>query len=289
MDDLFSHIETDWDFYRATHTDLAQLDDTQCARHYAEHGYNAGRIAHPRAKKNEFIEPFRGKRALEIGPYVNPCLTGPSTRYLDVLSTEGLAARAAKMGLSTERLPEIHYVSTDCTMACVDERFEVLFSAHNLEHQPDLISHLREAARLLEPGGTYGMIVPNAKYCFDALLPLSTIAAVFDAYTEKRRRHTLGTIVRHRAMTTHNNSAKHWKQSWHRSYTPLDPERVKAALAEFENADGAYIDAHAWQFDPLSLSDILRTLIATGHIPFTGVTCHGPVRGRNEFTVMLQK
>jgi SAM-dependent methyltransferase len=228
-------------------------------------------------------------KSLEIGPFVSPQLIHENVKYLDVLSREELIARAKILGKPTERVPFIDFVSRDGSLRKITETFDVVFSSHNFEHQPDPISHLNGVSALLNPGGVFAMMVPDARYCFDAELPLSKISDIFNAHWEKRKRHTLGSVIEHRALITHNNSKKHWAKKDAKVYRPINGAKVAAAIAEFESAGENYIDVHAWQFEPLSLSDLLRTLIELGYIDFKSVSCRGPVRDRNEFAVELLK
>lgn len=290
VETLHQLIEFDIDHYRSVHSDLRRHSDAALREHYALHGYAEGRFSHVEAVRENFVKSLAGYKTLEIGPFVNPALTHPGVKYLDVLNTEELRQRAAAHGLSAKNLPAIDFVSADGSLDVVDESFELVFSSHNLEHQPDLIHHLNQVSSKLVGGGCFAMLVPNARYCFDADLPLTKISDIFNAHLDRRARHTLGSVIEHRALTTHNDPALHWKDSQTApTYQRLDPNRIHAAIKEYEGADGAYIDVHGWQFEPHTLSDILRTLIQLRVIDFSDVRCWGPIYGRNEFAVKLFK
>ena len=157
-------------------------------------------------------------------------------------------------------------------------------------HQPDLIRHLNDVSSKLTDNGRFAMLIPNAKYCFDAQLPLTKISDIFNAHQEQRKRHTIGSVIEHRALTTHNDPIAHWKNSRAEAeYQHLDPGRIQAAIAEYHASAGAYIDVHCWQFEPHTLADMLRTLITLGAINFRSFRCWGPIYGRNEFAVELSK
>jgi len=283
-------IELDIGHYRSVHSDLRRHSDDALREHYALYGYAEGRFSHAEAIRENFVKGLRGLKALEIGPFVNPALTHLGVKYLYVLNSEQLRQRAIEHGLSTKNLPVIDFVSADGSLEVVDESFELVFSSHNLEHQPDLIHHLNQVSSKLLDGGCFAMLVPNARYCFDADLPLTKISDIFNAHLDRRARHTLGSIIEHRALTTHNDPALHWRGSQTApTYQRLDPNRIQAAITEYEGADGAYVDVHSWQFEPHTLSDILRTLIQLGVIQFSEVQCWGPIYGRNEFAVKLFK
>jgi hypothetical protein len=90
----------------------------------------------------------------------------------------------------------------------------------------------------------------------------------------------------------HNDSVVHWEEARKRNrqeYNLLNAQKISSAITEFDNANGAYIDVHSWQFQPHTLSDILRVLIELDLIGFANVICYGPVFGRNEFCIELVK
>ena len=288
MNPMAGLIDLDLSFYRNKHGDLAHLDDQQLVRHYYKYGYFEGRRCHPRATREELAKALDGLKTLEIGPFTKPLLDHANVRYADVLSQVELIDRAEKLGHAANKVPFIDFVTRSGSLDEIDQKFELIFSSHNIEHQPDPIGHLKQVAALLEDGGVFAMLVPDRRYCFDALLPNSKISDLIVAHAERRTRHTIGSIIEHRAMTTHNNTGRHWQEGVTQSYRPLDARKVAAAVAEFEASQGAYIDVHAWQFEPLAFADIIGSLINLEYIPFKTISCRGPVRGRNEFTVELR-
>jgi len=287
--ELYGLIDVDLDYYRDRYRDLQKFDDGQLTRHYYKYGYFEGRLCHPRARREDLVAAIDGMKSLEIGPFVNPGLRHDNVKYFDVLSTQELKQRAKHLGKPIEHTPTIDFVDDNGRLEVVDEKFDVVFSSHNLEHQPDVISHLNQVGDILNEGGIFAVVVPDKRYCFDAHLPLSKISDIFDAFQEKRTYHTMGSVIEHRAMITHNNAQKHWDSDDSDGYRRLNASKIDLAIKEFANSGGSYIDVHAWQFEPLSLSDILRVLIELDLIPFRTVSCRGPVRGRNEFSLELMK
>jgi len=223
------------------------------------------------AQREGLIEMIpEGATTLEIGPFDNPVIRRPGTRYFDVLDREGLMARQERLGRKPREAPEIDYVSPTGDLSVIDARFDYVVSCHCIEHQPDLVRHLQGVGNLLEPGGRYLLIVPDKRYCFDALIAPSTIAGVLQAHHEGRRVHSLASVIEHRVLTTHNWPYDHWDGYDIYPGHASDPTpAVRAALDEYAAAGGAYIDVHAWQFTPMSLMRILRILRELGLSPFT--------------------
>lgn len=291
-------ISINFDHYRNHNPDLQGLSDQSLVTHYGSHGYLEGRIASKLCTREAVLKVMQQRRVLEIGPFCSPMLKGDLVKYFDVLDKSQLIERAKELNLPISNIPVIDYVDKQGDLSAVSEKFEAIVSSHNIEHQPDLISHLIDIAGLLDQGGEYVLIIPHCKFCFDAKLPVSKISEIFNAYYDKRKRHSIGSIIEHRAMTTHNDQKVHWSENSNARqhvdliathFLDLDDDKIKRAIAEYEDEGDTYIDVHAWQFTPISFSTILNCLIKLKLIPFSKVEVFGPVKNRNEFVSIITK
>jgi len=276
-------------FYRAAHPDLALADDAAAARHFAAEGREAGRIASPLARREGLIAAIDTTRpVLEIGPFCSPLVKGPGVEYLDRLDAAALRARAAAIGRDpVDCPPVIHHVGT--LDAVEDGRFDAIVAAHSLEHHPDLVRHLEEAARVLRDGGRYYLILPDKRFCFDHFLPESTLADVLDAFEAERTGHRLASVVEHVALTTHNDPARHWRGD-HGAPTAEDRQRRTAeALAAYRGAAGDYLDVHAWQFTPASFTALLEALARLDLSAFEVEAVYDTPHNQGEFCAVLRR
>lgn len=234
-----------------------------------------------------FLADVPRTSVLEIGPFDNPTVTGPDVAYFDVLNAEALRRRAAEIGYGGERIPHrIDFVSPTGDLAVVDRNFQAAVSSHAVEHQPDLIAHLKGVALLLEPEGRYFLIVPDRRYSFDHYLSETTLDEVETAHREGRRVHTRQAVLHHRLGTTHNNPLRHWLGR-HGAPAP-DTALRDAAEEEARRADaGEYVDVHAWTFSPQSFRRI--TAATAPETGLTPVTVHDTAFGDLEFFAVLRK
>lgn len=272
--------------YLAANPDLA-LTIERAAEHYANAGRAEGRIASPLALRENLIALINdGRSVLEIGPFCSPLLRGPNVAYLDVLDADQLRERAVKIGVSPHGCPErVDYVGG---LEQVHRRFDAVISSHAVEHQPDLIHHFEQIERILEPDGLFCLIIPDKRYCLDHHIAESTIAGVIQAHHEQRRMHSLASVIEHTALTTHNDSERHWAGDHGPAIPPDRAERVRKSVADFGSANGRYIDVHAWYFTPVSFRAIVDTL---GALELTGLELAGvydTARDRNEFCAVLR-
>ena len=214
MKDTISRtISFDVEFYKENHADLKGLSNKSLSLHYCTHGYIEGRLAAKYCTREELIRSLEGQKILELGPFCSPLLTGTKVKYFDVLNKSQLKKRARELGLSLDRIPEIDYVDPNGNISIIDDKFSNVISSHNLEHHPDLISHLIEVSKLLVDKGQYNLIVPNSKFCFDVNLPVSKISEIFNAFYEKRKVHSIGSVIEHRSLIGHNDTKKHWENN----------------------------------------------------------------------------
>ena len=273
-------------WYLAANPDL-DLPAEAAADHYRTIGRAEGRVASRLALRENLIALIAdGRSVLEIGPFCNPLLRGPQIAYLDVLDADQLRARAVETGADPAGCPErIDYVGG---LDKVRRRFDAIVSSHAIEHQPDLIGHLREAERILAADGLFCLIVPDKRFCFDHHIAESTIAQVIQAHREQRRTHSLASVIEHVALTTHNDPRRHWAGD-HGPAIPADvAAKVAKAVRDHDFGMGRYIDVHAWYFTPDGFRTILETLAALDLTGFEVAEVYDTARGRNEFCAVLR-
>jgi len=283
--------EFDAAFYGRYYSDLGKFSETQLRTHWLSFGRNEARIGSAAAIREGLLEiASKSKSVLEIGPFCNPCVRGPNVKYFDVLDQEALTKRSLEIGYSTDPAPHIDYVSPVGDLSVVTEQFDAVVSSHCIEHQPDLVHHLQQVGRILSPDGRYFIISPDKRYCFDHYIDVSSVADVIEAHHQQRKVHTLASVIEHRALTTHNDTARHWNGDHANSdYQSSIPRRTAAAIEEHKAANGEYIDVHAWQFTPDSFRNVVAALSAIGLIGLKPERVYATCRGRNEFTAILSK
>ena len=282
--------EFDVAFYRRRYSQLAALDDIALTRHYELHGRNEGRQASSAALRSGFVCLFDKVRPLlEIGPFDRPMAIGEGVSYFDVLDQSALIKRARNSG-RTGDVPYIEFVSPNGDLSVVDRSFAAVCSAHCIEHQPDMIAHLQQVGRILENGGFYFLAAPDKRFSFDHFIPESSVAEVIEAHEDRRSTHTLANVIRHIALSTHNDAPRHWEGDHLKpEYNAKIPDQIAKAIRQYRAANGTYIDVHAWRFSPPSFREMLNILSDMQVIPFKVIRVYDTPRPRVEFMAILQK
>jgi SAM-dependent methyltransferase len=269
-------------FYRGLYSDLSAMADGQLLDHWSRYGISEGRQGSAAALRGGLLGLIRSSdTVLEIGPFTNPAVVGPNVKYCDVLDREGLVSRAQAVGYPPDRAVPIDFVSPNGDLSVVNESFDIVVSCHCIEHQPDLIHHLSQVSGILNPGGVYLLVIPDKRYCFDHFIPESTVDKILSA--RGRNVHTTDSLIEHRAHITHNDASRHWLGDHGRPAFEDDPSLIDRAVAEFNAADGRYIDVHAWQFTPASF----RALMMEPNIPMVPLCVYETPHGNQEFCALL--
>lgn len=294
-------LEFDPAAYRGRYTDLAAMSDEDLWRHWRNHGRIEGRNATVLESREDFVRLVaHDARALEIGPYTKPVLHGPNVRYADVWSSEDLVRRAAAdPNVDAAGVPHIHYVTDPSSLSMIAEKFDVVLSSHVIEHQPDLVEHLRQVASVLEPHGAYMLMVPDYRFCFDHFMPETRFADVVAAHIERRTRHDVNSLLRARLLMTHNDAQRHWDGD-HGEPGSFPPqlvtlsmeERVELTARQCEPGGALateYVDCHAWHFTPQSFAAVIDDLRTAGLVDWEVARVYPTMRNTLEFWVILQR
>jgi SAM-dependent methyltransferase len=226
-----------------------------------------------------------GKRVLEIGPFTNPTFRQYGV-YFDLFNKDGLSIRAIAEGLDPAAIPEIDYVDPTGNLNHIKEKFSYVYSAHVIEHQPDLIHHLKSVSQLLEPGGEYLVIAPDKRYCFDHFIPESSVKEILRAHHENRRKPGILEVFEHRALTCHNDSRQHWNGNHGLPFNDLKT-KYDNAIHEFNSS--AYVDVHCWQFTPDSIKYVIEALHSLDVCDFEVSQIYQTATDDIEFGCVLRK
>ncbi|MBB4198317.1 hypothetical protein CCR94_22815 [Rhodoblastus sphagnicola] len=282
--------QVDPTYYREHYPDLKALTDEQLLAHFHTLGKHEGRVGTRFALRENQSDLLNGaSEALEIGPSLFPMIKGPGVKYFDLLSQEELRA-ARGYAIADLEPPYIDFVSPTGDLSIVTGTYDAVVSSHCIEHQPDLVQHLKDVGRLLKPGGKYVLYMPDKRYCFDHFIAESSLADVMQAHVEQRKVHTLASIVEHLALATHNDKERHWSGDHEDpGYRSGVAARAQNAVRQFVEANGAYIDVHAWQFTPDSFHFVVDRLAEMGLSPLKVDQVYCTTRNQSEFGAVLAR
>jgi SAM-dependent methyltransferase len=290
--------ELDLSLYRQLNPDLQHMTDQELGFHYRTFGQSEGRRCAAVHNRESFTALVPGGIALlEIGPSWAPAFRRPAAnvKYLDVFEREELQRRAARDPSSRGAMvPEIDFIWRGGRYRdIISQQFDAVYSSHNIEHQPDLVSHLADVSSVLRVGGGCFLVVPDKRYCFDYFLPETTIAEVIEAHAQHRIRHSVATLLCSETMHTHNDPKRHWAGDHGPDprYAEPGPHRanlIRHMLSAGKQSDG-YVDSHAWRFTPSGFRSIFAELHGVGLTDLVLRRVYSTIRGSFEFYAVLAK
>lgn len=230
---------------------------------------------------------------LEIGASYSPLLPksrGHRIETLDHASQEELIAKYASSGVDTSRIEPVDHVWRGEPLDALigqTERYDYILASHVIEHTPDLVAFLQQCERLLKPGGVLSLAVPDQRYCFDVLRPVSTPGDVLQAHLERRSRHSAGAVFDHFATIAFREGQPSWHPGAKGRLALLHTMDEAVAMYEKAAGGGEYVDIHNWRFTPASMALILRDLLALKLLRL--VPCDDVAPEGMEFFVILRK
>jgi len=210
---------------------------------------------------------------LEIGPSYNPVAPkkeGWNVQSIDHLDAVGLREKYSAWGVDVSNIEDVDYIAgEDGIFQAIGEadKFDYIIASHVIEHMPDIISFLLDCEKLLKLGGLLSLAIPDKRYCFDFLKPLSTTGQIIQANLEKRKRHSPGVIFDAHALHVSYKGEIVWGgeiEEGNLTFIHTPKEAIK--IMEDYILSGNFMDVHAWQFTPKSLPSIFRDLINLGFI-----------------------
>lgn len=242
---------------------------------------------------------------MELGPSVSPIAprsAGWNVTVVDHATREELVAKyQSHPNVDTSKVEAVDILWRNGPLdgsvpAGALGTFDLLIASHVIEHIPDPIGFFQAASRILHPQrGVLALAVPDKRFCFDCLKPVSTTGQILAAHKIGSQRHTAATRFDYAAY----NAFDRGRTGWGREPVPdlKLVETLETAYADFMSAtdgpDAAYVDCHAWQFTPASFELLILELGALGIIDWRiGLLAPSPaveflvrlVPGREQFT-----
>lgn len=207
---------------------------------------------------------------LEIGPShapVFPRSEGFNIETLDHADADSLRSKYKAMGIDVSAIEDVTYVSDGRPIHEIIPRrgeYDFIFSSHVIEHVTDVIGYFQSCELLLKPNGIAALAVPDKRYTFDFMQPISTTGQALEAHHRSTGRHSLAAIYDFNS----NHGAFGGQGVWTKfdsgafSFTH-SPQVAKGCFDAATNAT-EYQDVHGWIFTPNSFRLLMHDLREIG-------------------------
>jgi 2-polyprenyl-3-methyl-5-hydroxy-6-metoxy-1,4-benzoquinol methylase len=230
--------------------------------------------------------------SLEIGPSFAPILpksAGYAVTIVDHADQAELVEKYATSGVDLSKIEPVDIVwdGHSIAEATGHNRFDAIVAAHVIEHAPDLIQFFVDCSNILRGDGSIYLLVPDKRYTFDFMQPLSDVAGILGIRRAKRTRHSFESLYRLSACVR-NGERIAWDQSGISElvFAHGDPSE-RREFAERCEASSPYVDVHENYFTPVSFAMIVDELRYLGEIDLELTLLTRP-RGC-EFLAVLRK
>ena len=126
-------------------------------------------------------------RGIEFGPSYSPLFPkkeGFNCISVDHACKKELVEKYEKWDVPTELIEEVDLIfdGTPIDQILTNNSFDYIVASHVFEHLPDPINFLNSMGKLLKEEGLLLLAIPDKRYCFDLLKPLTTPGLLIDSY-----------------------------------------------------------------------------------------------------------
>lgn len=205
---------------------------------------------------------------IEIGPFyipIAPKRNGHNVQIIDHLSRDRLVALYGH----ADEIEEVDYVwdgrpYTELTGKAY--YYDWIIASHVIEHVPDLIAFLENCSGILTAQGILSLAIPDKRYCFDCLRPVSGLARIIDAYSAEAC-HSIGTAMEYYLSVASLGGRIAWGPGVAGEVALIHPDAL-SLIDNFRKGPreiGAH-DFHAWVFTPSSFRLLIHDLNILGLI-----------------------
>jgi SAM-dependent methyltransferase len=197
--------------------------------------------------REDLARRYLSGTGIEIGALIKPLRVPPHVTVrqvdyksrADLIRDDGPALRA--LGVDVKRIPEIDVVDDAATLATfADASVDFVIANHVLEHLEDPIAGLHTWLRVIRPGGTLLLTLPDARHTFDA----------------RRERTTVAHLERDHEQGPETSRQVHYEE-WARFIECVPEDQVAARAAAFAREDARH-HFHVWELE--DFLELLRAL-----------------------------
>ena len=233
-------------------------------------------------------------KGLEIGPSLNPVVPkrdGYDVETIDHTDKKGLQEKYLQQGLDISNIEEVDYIWNGkpyTELTGKTDYYNYIIASHVIEHTNDLISFFRDCSALLKENGVLSLVIPDKRYCFDYLRPVTSISQVLDSHINHSDFHKPGSVYEHVSTACRSMG----DIAWVHPAPPVDLEfvhSIETAVNMYNKAleQTEYIDIHNWAFTKNSFLQLIYDLNCLGLVDLQVIKSFDTAG--HEFYVSLKK
>ncbi len=211
---------------------------------------------------------------LEFGPShrpIAPKRNGYKVHIVDHIDKQGLLNKYSGHNVNLDAIEDVDYVWAGEPLSQLigsTSAYDWVIASHVLEHIPNPVLFLAECNRLLKNGGIVSLALPDKRYCFDHLSPISTTGQLIDAFVNDSKRPTPGQVFDHFSSSCKIDGKITWPPGSVGAISLIHSFNQAIQLTDKVIKSSDYVDSHCWRFTPESFRLIVLDLNTLGLIDF---------------------
>jgi SAM-dependent methyltransferase len=236
---------------------------------------------------------------LEIGPLFSPLvLRGEAdVRYVDIQSAADLREHyKGDPAVKLDDIVDADYIliQADGSVLSVGEAaaagapFDWILASHVIEHIPDLVAWLRDLSSIMSPGARLSLVIPDRRYCFDALRPPTTVGDILLAHDNRDTRPSARAVFDYFSSVVTVSTADLWEGVVPDSSALIYTIDQAAGMLE-RSRGGEYMDSHVWLFTPAEFVEQMSVLSQLGLLDFVLIDIIPTAPGELEYYATLER
>lgn len=229
---------------------------------------------------------------LEVGAFDCPTFTSTeaNVKFLDWYTTQEIRSFASgDTRREKKSICEVDYaVKAKHFSEHIPRKFGLFIANHVIEHVPDVISWLQQIERVLVPGGSAFLSVPDRRYTFDFLRRETTITDLLRCYDLDLEKPDVWQIFDamyfNRKIVRSDVDSGTYIEKLDTKLNTVS-EALRKAKIRAEN----YVSLHCSVFSYLGFADLFNDIIESGLVNLKLVECRDVQPRGQEFHVLLRK
>jgi len=234
------------------------------------------------------------QKGIEIGPLDRPILSKAEAQvyFVDYTSLERLQEiHRTSPGISPENICKPDFIAGADPLSLTLKnlgKIDYVIASHVIEHVPDMVRWFKDLAALLKDQGIVSLVVPDKRFTFDLLRPVSSAGDVLEAYWAQAQRPALGQVWDTTAMAVNISAVEAW-QGAHSGPYRYSLKDAQDSVEHVKADPSHYFDCHCWVLTPKTLIEIWKCLSELDLFDFEILDFQSTKANELEFFVSLRK
>lgn len=233
------------------------------------------------------------KKGLEIGAFDRPFITPREglIDYSDYRNTEELKQLAkSAVGHDPKFVVDVTYDLKQISLSDIPQKYDYIIASHVLEHTPNMIGFLNNIAHLLADNGFAFLMIPDKRYTFDCLKPVTTLGELLENHFNSLDKPSFRQVFNGYYYNRPINASDVWSGKIQDSQSLARvPRDLKEIISKALQSKESYIDSHCNIFTDVHFEDVISELIQGGLLNFSKAEVHKIQPGFLDFLCILHK